>query len=122
MLGPAMLKLLRYSQMIALAVLFAVVLALSLLYRGLLFDSLVESETDASVALSKTFANAIWPSHARFVTSARASACGRWHGKASLIERFSSSTRTAILTKTWRMVAKVAPRQRDRFGAARRSE
>ena len=65
-----MLKLLRYSQLIALAVLFAVVLALSLLYRGLLFDSLVESETHASVALSKTFANAIWPSHARFVTGA----------------------------------------------------
>ncbi|HEX7221129.1 MAG TPA: EAL domain-containing protein [Burkholderiales bacterium] len=67
-----MLRLLRYSQLIALAVLFAVVLALSLLYRGLLFDSLVESETHASVALSKTFANAIWPSHARFVMSAGA--------------------------------------------------
>ena len=39
-----------------------------------------------------------------------------------LIERFSSSTRTAILTKTLRVVAKIAPRQRDRFGAARRSE
>ena len=65
-----MLKLLRYSQLIALAVLFAVVLALSLLYRGLLFDSLVESETHASVVLSKTFANAIWPSHARFVMRA----------------------------------------------------
>ena len=76
-----MLKLLRYSQLIALAVLFAVVLALSLLYRGLLFDSLVESETHASVALSKTFANAIWPSHARFVTRAgsleRATLAGR---------------------------------------------
>jgi diguanylate cyclase (GGDEF)-like protein len=67
-----MLKLLRYSQLIALAVLFAVVLALSLLYRGLLFDSLVESETHASVVLSKTFANAIWPSHARFVMRAGA--------------------------------------------------
>ena len=40
-----MLNLLRYSQLIALAVLVAVVVALSLLYRGLLFDSLVESET-----------------------------------------------------------------------------
>jgi diguanylate cyclase (GGDEF)-like protein len=65
-----MLKLLRYSQLIALAVLFAVVLALSLLYRGLLFDALVESETHASMVLSKTFANAIWPSHARFVMRA----------------------------------------------------
>ena len=76
-----MLKLLRYSQLIALAVLFAVVLALALLYRGLLFDSLVQSETHASVVLSKTFANAIWPSHARFVMRAgaldRATLAGR---------------------------------------------
>ena len=53
--------------------------------------------------------------------SASASACGRWHGNASLIERFSSSTRTAIFTKMLRMVAKVAPRQRDLFGAASRT-
>ena len=65
-----MLNLLRYSQLIALAVLFAVVVALSLLYRGLLFDSLVESETHANVALTKTFANAIWPSHSAFVVHA----------------------------------------------------
>ena len=65
-----MLNLLRYSQLIALAVLFAVVVALSLLYRGLLVDSMVESETHASVALTKTFANAIWPSHAAFVQRA----------------------------------------------------
>ena len=76
-----MLNLLRYSQLIALAVLFAVVVALSLLYRGLLFDSMVESETHASVALTKTFANAIWPSHAAFVVRAgsldRATLAGR---------------------------------------------
>jgi diguanylate cyclase (GGDEF)-like protein len=65
-----MLNLLRYSQLIALAVLVAVVVALSLLYRGLLFDSMVESETHANVALTKTFANAIWPSHAAFVVRA----------------------------------------------------
>jgi diguanylate cyclase (GGDEF)-like protein len=65
-----MLNLLRYSQLIALAVLVTVVVALSLLYRGLLFDSMVESETHASVALTKTFANAIWPSHAAFVVRA----------------------------------------------------
>jgi diguanylate cyclase (GGDEF)-like protein len=65
-----MLNLLRYSQLLALAVLTAVVVALSLLYRGLLFDSMVESETHANIALTKTFANAIWPSHARFVSSA----------------------------------------------------
>ncbi|MGH7336255.1 MAG: putative bifunctional diguanylate cyclase/phosphodiesterase, partial [Myxococcota bacterium] len=62
-----MLNLLRYSQLLALAVLIAVVVALSLLYRGLLFDSMVESETHANVALTKTFANAIWPAHAAFV-------------------------------------------------------
>ena len=65
-----MLNLLRYSQLIALAVLVVVVVALSLLYRGLLVDSMVESETHASVALTKSFANAIWPSHAAFVARA----------------------------------------------------
>ena len=65
-----MLNILRYSQLIALAVLVAVVVALSLLYRGLVFDSLVESETHANVALSKSFANALWPTHSRFITSA----------------------------------------------------
>jgi diguanylate cyclase (GGDEF)-like protein len=65
-----MLNLLRYSQLIALAVLVAVVVALSLLYRGLLFDSMVESETQSNVALTKAFANAIWPSHASFVARA----------------------------------------------------
>src|SRR5688572_2950734 len=76
-----MLNLLRYSQLIALAVLVAVVVALSLLHRGLLFDSLVESEAHANVALTKTFANAIWPSHAAFVVRAatleRATLAGR---------------------------------------------
>ena len=62
-----MLNLLRYSQLIALAVLLAVVAALSLLYRGLAFDSMTESEAHANIALTKTFANAIWPSHAGFV-------------------------------------------------------
>src|SRR5688500_9566394 len=65
-----MLNILRYSQLIAIAVLVAVVVVLSLLYRGLVFDSLVQSETHANVALSKTFANALWPSHARFITGA----------------------------------------------------
>jgi diguanylate cyclase (GGDEF)-like protein len=65
-----MLNLLRYSQLIALAVLIAVVVALAALYRGLLLDSMVESETHASVALTKAFANAIWPSYAAFVGGA----------------------------------------------------
>jgi len=65
-----MLNLLRYSQLIAGAVLVAVVVALSLLYRGMVVDSLVESETHASVGLTKAFANAIWPSYASFVRRA----------------------------------------------------
>jgi diguanylate cyclase (GGDEF)-like protein len=65
-----MLNILRYSQFIAVAVLVAVVVALSLLYRGLLVESLLESETHANVAFTKTFANAIWPRHGRFVVNA----------------------------------------------------
>jgi diguanylate cyclase (GGDEF)-like protein len=65
-----MLNILRYSQIIALAVLIAAVAVLSLLYRGLVVDSLVQSETDANVAFTKTFANAIWPRHSRFVLNA----------------------------------------------------
>jgi len=76
-----MLNLLRYSQLAALAVLTVVVVALSLLHRGLLSDSIVESETHANVALTKTFANAIWPAHAAFVRRAgsldRATLAGR---------------------------------------------
>jgi diguanylate cyclase (GGDEF)-like protein len=76
-----MLNLLRYSQLIALAAILAIVVALSLLYRGLLFDSMVEAETHANVALTKAFANAVWGSHAGFVARAgtfeRATLAGR---------------------------------------------
>ena len=76
-----MLNLLRYSQLLALAVLIAVVVALSMLYRGLVFDAMVEAESHASVALTKTFANAVWPAHAEFVKRAasldRATLAGR---------------------------------------------
>jgi diguanylate cyclase (GGDEF)-like protein len=65
-----MLNLLRYSQLVALAVIVAIVVALSLLYRGVLFDSMVEAETHANVALTKAFANAVWGSHAGFVARA----------------------------------------------------
>ena len=65
-----MLNLLRYSQLIALAVIAAVVVALSLLYRGLVLDAMVEAETHANVTLTKTFANAVWPTHAAFVKHA----------------------------------------------------
>jgi len=67
-----MFNLLRYSQRIALAVPIAVVVALTYLYRGLVFDSMVEGETHANVALTRTFANAIWPAHAAFVRRAGA--------------------------------------------------
>ena len=67
-----MLNILRYSQLIALAVLVAVVVALSLLNRGLVVDSLVYSETQASVGLTRVFANALWPSYAGFVRQAGA--------------------------------------------------
>ena len=70
MLRTGLLSLLRYSQLVALAVIVAIVVALSLLYRGVLFDSMVQSETHASVALSKAFANAVWSSHAGFVARA----------------------------------------------------
>jgi diguanylate cyclase (GGDEF)-like protein len=76
-----MLNLLRYSQLIALAVLVAVVVALSMLYRGVVFDAMIESETHASGALTKTFANAVWPAHSEFVQRAgsleRATLAGR---------------------------------------------
>ena len=67
-----MLNFLRYSQVIAVAVLLAVVVALSLLYRGMVLDALVESETHANAALTRAFANATWRSHAQFVASAGA--------------------------------------------------
>ena len=44
-------------------------------------DSMVESETHANVAVTKTFANALWPAHAAFVKRAgsleRATLAGR---------------------------------------------
>ena len=58
----------------------------------------------------------------RAVISASVSACGSALANDSLIERFSSSTRHAIFTNVDRMVSNVAPRQRDRRGAASRTE
>src|SRR5690242_3284284 len=51
------------------------------------------------------------------VMAASMAACGQLAGKASLILPLSSSTRTAIFTNVRRIVSKVAPRQRERFGA-----
>jgi len=67
---PRFLRLLQYSHWLALAILVAVVAALSLFYRGMVFDSLKESETRSNVALTKAFANAIWPLHAGFISRA----------------------------------------------------
>ena len=99
MLLGSMLNLLRYSQLIALAVLCGVVVALSLLYRGLLFDSMIESETHASVALTKTFANAVWPSHAAFV------------GRAGSLDRATLAERPEIaaLDRDLRLLSEALP-------------
>ena len=60
-------RLLRYSVLLGLVALVAAVAGLTLLYRGLVLDSLIEGETHANVTLTRTFANAIWPQHATFV-------------------------------------------------------
>ena len=65
-----LLRLLQYSQWFALAILVAVVGGLSFFYRGLVLDSLVESETHSNVALTNAFVNALWPVHAGFVARA----------------------------------------------------
>src|SRR5919106_346241 len=65
-----LLRVLQYSQWLALAILVAVVVGLSFFYRGLVLDSLVESETHSNVALTNAFVNALWPAHAGFVARA----------------------------------------------------
>lgn len=63
-------KLLRYSLAAGLAALLVAVVALTLLFRGLVLDSLIEGETRSNVTLTRTFANAIWPEHSAFVMHA----------------------------------------------------
>ncbi|MET0681655.1 MAG: EAL domain-containing protein [Burkholderiales bacterium] len=65
-----MLKFFRYSSFVGLVAVIAVTVALSWFYRRLAFDALVETETRANVALTKAFANSIWPSYAGFVGQA----------------------------------------------------
>ena len=65
-----MLKVFRYSSFVGLVAVVAVTVALSWFYRRLAFDALVETETRANVALTKAFANSIWPSYAAFVGQA----------------------------------------------------
>jgi diguanylate cyclase (GGDEF)-like protein len=63
-------KLLRYSLAAGLAAVLVAVVALTLLYRGLVLDSLIEGETRSNVTLTRTFANAVWPEHSAFVMRA----------------------------------------------------
>ncbi len=68
---PGVLRMLRLSVLLGLAVLVVGATGLTLLYRGLVFDALLESEEQSNVALTRTFTNAIWPAHAAFVRGAR---------------------------------------------------
>ena len=63
-------KLFHYSWIAGLLMIGAAVVALSLLYRQLVFDSLIEGETRSNVALTRSFANSIWPDHAEFILRA----------------------------------------------------
>ncbi len=65
-----MLKVFRYSSFVGLVAVIVVTVALSWFYRRLAFDALVETETRSNVALTKAFANSIWPSYAAFVGQA----------------------------------------------------
>ncbi len=65
-----MFKLFRYSSFVALVAVIAVVVALSWFYRRLAFDALIEGETRSNVALTRAFANSIWPRYAEFVRGA----------------------------------------------------
>jgi diguanylate cyclase (GGDEF)-like protein len=60
-------KVFRYSSFVALVAVVAVVVALSWFYRRLAFEALIENETRSNVALTKAFANSIWPTYRGFV-------------------------------------------------------
>jgi diguanylate cyclase (GGDEF)-like protein len=63
-------KLFHYSWAVGLAMVVVVIVALSLLYRQLVFESLVAEETRSNVALTKAFANSLWPRHSTFIQQA----------------------------------------------------
>ncbi len=65
-----MSKLFRYTSFVGLVAVVAVIVALSWFYRRLAFEALIESETRSNVALTRTFANSIWPRYAVFVRHA----------------------------------------------------
>jgi diguanylate cyclase (GGDEF)-like protein len=63
-------KLLGYSWIAGLFLVGLVVIALSILYRQLVFESLIEGETRSNVAVTRSFANSIWPMHSDFIVRA----------------------------------------------------
>jgi diguanylate cyclase (GGDEF)-like protein len=65
-----MQRLLGYSWIAGLVLIGIVVIALSFLYRQLVFESLIEGETHSNVAVTQLFANSIWPNHAEFISRA----------------------------------------------------
>ena len=65
-----MQKLLGYSWIAGLVLIGIVVIAMSFLYRQLVFESLIEGETHSNVAVTQLFANSIWPNHAEFISRA----------------------------------------------------
>src|SRR5262249_51234977 len=60
----------RFSSVLGLAAIVAVVVALSVLYRQLVADALVETETRANAKMTRMFANSIWPAYSGFVRQA----------------------------------------------------
>lgn len=65
-----MFKLSRYFSIASLIGIVAVVALLATLYRSIAFDALLEHETRANVALTRAFANSIWPRYAGFIKNA----------------------------------------------------
>ena len=65
-----MQKLLGYSWIAGLVLIGVVVIALSFLYRQLVFESLIEGETRSNVAVTQSFAGSIWPNHSEFISRA----------------------------------------------------
>ncbi len=65
-----MFKLTRHFSRTSLIGIVAVVAALLFLYRQLALQALVEHENQANVALTRVFANTLWPRYSAFVNSA----------------------------------------------------
>ncbi|MEW5755392.1 MAG: GGDEF domain-containing protein [Pseudomonadota bacterium] len=65
-----MFRLLRYFSITSLFGIFAVVVVLSMFYRYLAFDALMEHETRANADLTRVFANSIWPKYENFIKHA----------------------------------------------------